>query len=502
MYQSWAAPPGTTEFIRIDQFGYLQNARKVAVIVSPQVGLNAGTPFNASIGPNQYQVRRWTDDAVVFMGTLQTWKDGVTQAQSGDKGWWFDFSTVNTPGSYYVFDVGRNVGSYRFEIGDKVYDEVLKAAVRTYFYQRINGAKQPPYTDPKWADAASHEGPGQDRQATSRYAKGDKSTAKDVSGGWMDAGDMNKYVTFAEEPVALLLEAYRYNPAVFGDNVNIPESGNGVPDILDEVKWELDFMRRMQDATGTGGLLLKVGVDTYNGGVTPPSADKRPRYYLPECTSSTLSGAAMFAVGGAVYRAIPSLSAYAQDLTARAEQAFARARTTTANFTIFQTECDDMDIRSGDADKKADIQLQSAVVAAVYLFEVTGRAEYKAFVDAKYNQIQPMANQWWGPYLMHVHTALLRYAANPAATPAVSSAIRTMKSQQNSVLSIADYTAKTDLYRAHMADAQYHWGSNQVRGNAGVANLDFVNFSVNPANKALYREVAGEYLHWFHGVNA
>ncbi|WP_158600201.1 glycoside hydrolase family 9 protein [Fibrisoma montanum] len=498
---SLAAPPTTTGAIRIDQFGYLQNARKVAVIVNPQAGSNASQPFNASTGVNQYQVRRWTDDAVVFSGTIQAWKDGVTQASSGDKGWWFDFSQVNTPGSYYVFDVGNNVGSYRFEIGDNVYNEVLKAAVRTYFYQRINFAKQPPYTDLKWADGATHQGPGQDREARSRHAKTDPLTARDVSGGWMDAGDMNKYVTFAEEPVAILLESYRLNPSVFGDNFNIPESGNGIPDILDEVKWELDFMKRMQDATGTDGLLLKVGVDNYNE-TNPPSADTRPRYYLPECTSSTLSGAAMFAVGGAVFRTIPALNTYAQDLIARAERAFARARQTTQAFTVFQTDCDDGNIKSGDSDRRPDLQLQSAVVAAIYLFEATGKAEYKAIVDRYYAQIQPIANEWWGPYSMHVHTALLRYAANPAATPSVASAIRSLKSQQNSVLSINDYNARTDLYRAHMADAQYHWGSNQVRGNAGVANMDFVDFNINPGSKALYREVAAEYLHWFHGVNA
>ncbi|MVM41120.1 hypothetical protein GO730_31125 [Spirosoma sp. HMF3257] len=212
--------------------------------------------------------------------------------------------------------------------------------------------------------------------------------------------------------------------------------------------------------------------------------------------------AAMFAVAGAVYRTIPKLSDYAQDMIARAEQAFNRAKVTTSNFTYFETTCDDQDIRAGDADKPAEIQRQSAVVAAIYLFEATGKAEYKAFVESQYGQIQPIANEWWGPYTMHVHTALLRYAANPAATPAVAARIRTLKSQQNGVLSINDYTAKTDLYRAFMADAQYHWGSNQVRGNAGVANLDFVNFNLNPASKALYREVAAEYLHWFHGVNA
>ncbi|GAB3162995.1 hypothetical protein GCM10027291_01790 [Telluribacter humicola] len=500
-FQSLASPSTTTESIRVDQFGYLQNARKVAVIINPQVGSNANQKFNASTGENQYQVRRWADDAVVYSGTIQAWKNGTVQASSGDQGWWFDFSMVNAPGSYYIFDVGNNVGSYRFEIGDNVYNDVLKAAVRTYFYQRINYAKQPPYTDAKWADAATHEGPGQDRQATSRYAKGDMSTARDLHGGWMDAGDMNKYVTFAEEPVSLLVESYRLNPSVFGDNFNIPESGNGIPDVLDEVKWELDFIKRMQDATGTGGLFLKVGVDNYNE-TNPPSADRRPRYYLPECTSSTLSGAAMFAVSGAVFRTIPALNPYAQDLIKRAEQAFARAKVTTNYFTTFETACDDGNIKSGDSDKPADIQKQSAVVAAIYLFEATGKAEYKAFVDQYYSQIQPIANEWWGPYLMHVHIALLRYAANPAATPSVATRIRSMKSLQNGVLSINDYNARTDLYRAHMADAQYHWGSSQVRGNAGIANMDFVDFNINGSNKALYREVAEQYLHWFHGVNA
>jgi hypothetical protein len=89
------------------------------------------------------------------------------------------------------------------------------------------------------------------------------------------------------------VEAYRINPNVFKDNYNIPESGNGIPDILDELKWELDFLKLMQDATGTNGFLLKVGVDNFNE-VTPPSTDTRPRYYLPECTSATISGASMF----------------------------------------------------------------------------------------------------------------------------------------------------------------------------------------------------------------
>ena len=55
--------------------------------------------------------------------------------------------------------LSNNVGSFRFEIGDNVYEEVLKHTMRTYFYQRINFAKQSPYTDPKWADGAWYRRP-------------------------------------------------------------------------------------------------------------------------------------------------------------------------------------------------------------------------------------------------------------------------------------------------------------------------------------------------------
>jgi endoglucanase len=496
----FASPSQTTYHIKVDQFGYFPASRKVAVIADPQAGYNAAETFIPGTGANQYQVRRWADDVVVFTGTLQAWNGGATQAQSGDRGWWFDFSSVTTPGSYYVFDVVNNVGSFRFEIGDTVYDEVLKQAMRIFFYQRINFTRQSPFTDAKWADGACFEGPNQDRFATSAFAKGNASTAKDLHGGWMDAGDMNKYTTFANSAVIQLMEAYRINPGVFRDNYNIPESGNGIPDVLDELKWELDFLKRMQDATGTNGFLLKLGVDNYNE-VTPPSTDTRPRYYLPECTSASLSGASMFAVSGVVLKDVPALSAYGLDLITRAEAAWARARITTNNFTSFQTDCDNGDIKSGDADNTAEQQLDNAFVAAVYLYEATGKAEYKTFAETQYVNVNPYKINWWGPYWMPQQLALLRLTTLPDISSTVVNNIRNQKANMEYQYSIPAYTAGTDLYRAHMADDAYHWGSNQVRTGIGQTNLDYITFGFNPTRAPQYKEVAEQYLHWMHGVN-
>ena len=489
---------GGSPFIRLDQFGYLPTSKKVAVIADPQTGFDAAQSF---VPGNVYEVRRVSDGQSVFSGAPVIWNNGAIHAQSGDKGWWFDFSAVTVPGEYFLHDVSKNVSSHRFQIGPDVYREVLKQAVRMYYYQRLNLAKQPPFTDPKWADAISYEGPNQDRTARSRWAKTDPATARDLHGGWMDAGDINKYTTFAEGAVLQLLEAYRRNPAAFTDDFNLPESGNGIPDLLDELRWELDFLKRMQDATSTNGFLLKIGVDNYND-VSPISADTRPKFYLPECTSATLAGCAMFAQAGVVFSGQAALQSYGADLTSRAQSAWQRAVVSTNNFTQFEAACDDGDIKSGDADRDAAGQLASAVVAAVYLYEATGNALYQNFVESKYSQVQPISNTWWGPYQATVQYALLRYAGLPGVSPNVAQTIRNQKSGMNYAFSIDSYNARTDLYRAQMDNSAHHWGSNLVRSNCGTLNMDYVTFGINTGQAGQYREVAEQYLHWLHGTNA
>ncbi|MEO6316391.1 MAG: glycoside hydrolase family 9 protein [Chitinophagaceae bacterium] len=500
---SAARPPGSfSKHIKIDQFGYLPDDKKVAVIVDPQTGYNAAESFSPGVGPNQYQVRNWTSDAVVFTGTLVSWKAGATQAQSGDKGWWFDFSTVVTPGSYYVFDLANNVASYRFEINANVYNNVLKQAVRMYYYQRVNFAKQPPYTDARWQDAAAFGGPNQDYAARSRWDKTNAATARDLHGGWFDAGDCNKYTTFTIVPICNLLETYRMHPVYFTDDYNIPESGNGIPDLLDEVKYELDWLTRMQDATGTHGLFLKVGADNYNA-ASPPSSDHNPRYYVPECTSATLTGAANFALASIVYKSLgnAAMTTYGNDLLTRATDAWNRAAVTTNNFSVFETSCDDQNIVSGDADADESAQKELVVTAAAYLYEATGNIAYRTVFDAQYGNARPIGFSWWGPYYQPVQRALLRYTTLPGATPAVKNNILTSKAGQNGVMSINDYNSQTDLYRSSMPDDQYTWGSNETKASAGMDNFDFATFNINPANAALYKEIGSAYLHWFHGVN-
>jgi endoglucanase len=300
---SGPGPSGVAEsrHILVDQFGYRPGDAKVAVLSDPQSGFNAGESFAPGA---RYEVRRWADAVAVASGAPTAWNGGATEASSGDRGWWFDFSSVAAPGCYYVFDVEKNARSAPFVVGESVYREVLKAATRMFFYNRCGFAKRAPFAEACWTDDAAFLGPGQDKEARSVAARNDASTALDLSGGWFDAGDTNKYVTFASQPVHQLLTAYLNNPAIWTDDFNIPESGNGIPDVLDEVKWEIDWLRKMQIARG--GVLQKLGT-LQDSGVAPPSRDTLPRYYIPVCSSSTIAAAGMFAHASYVFSRFPAL---------------------------------------------------------------------------------------------------------------------------------------------------------------------------------------------------
>lgn len=485
-----AGPESVEPLIRINQIGYLPEGNKVAVIADPQTGPDADLAFTAG---GTYEVRRWEDDAVVFSGAPVAWNAGATHAQSGDRGWWFDFSEVRESGSYYLWDVENAVGSHRFEIDRRVYDAVLRAALKTYFYQRLGFEKTAAYAGEAWADGAAFVGPGQDTECRDVYDRDNPDTARDLRGGWMDAGDYNKYVTFAEAPVHQLLSAWEERPAAFGDANGIPESGNGLPDILDEVHFEVQWLARMQEADG--GVILKMGEIDFNGG-TPPSSDSRPRYYVPPCSSSTIAAAGMYAHAALVFRQFEPWQAFADELEERAEQAWAwyHANPKSEN-------CDEQIVKAGDADRSLADQEKSAMIAAIYLHMLTGTEDYRTYIEANHLDSDVELQGWSGRwvYVPALFDAFRQYAAFGDAPVAVAEAVRAKMLQNENEAFFA--WNDTDLYRAHMPDDQYHWGSNNVRANMGNASYGYITLGLEEADLEARRLRAEAMLHALMGVN-
>ena len=478
--------------IVVDQFGYRPNDPKVAVIRVPHVGYDSADAFTPA---KAYELHSATDNSLVVSAAPTVWNGGAVESDSGDSGLWFDFSSVTTPGSYYVLDPTNNVRSAIFPIGQAVYKNILKAAVRMYFYQRAGIAKSAPFADKCWEDTAAYVGPNQDTQAHDISDPSNAAKMKDVSGGWFDAGDTNKYITNANAAVHQLLTAYQENPAVFTDDFNIPESGNGVPDLLDEVKWETDWIKRMQNSDGSIG--LKVG-DTVNETPSPPSTDTQPRYYIASCTSSTIAGAAMLAHASYVYNTVAGLKTEAATLKTLAVSAWNNYQSIPTK----QTACDGGQIRVAGSDWPLQTQQQEAVVAAVYLFAITGDATYSNYVSTNYRLLHPFSDTGWIRYMPQQGQALLFYTTLANADATLKAAILAAKLadvQSAGARNEYGFSATSDLYRNTLSD--YIWGSNAVRANTANSNTEVAVYNIGVSSTTTYQTRALDTLHYFHGVN-
>ena len=484
-------------FIQVDQFGYLPDATKVAVLSDPQVGANAALSYTP---PMQLEVRDAATNTTVFTGNRTIWNAGATHSQSGDRGWWFDFSSVTAPGSYYVYDPVNNESSATFDIAPDVYEEVVKAAFKMFYYNRCNDAKVVPYAGANWTDGNNFP---QDTNTRYIFDQGNIALEKDLRGGWFDAGDYNKYVTFTTTVMHNLLWAYRENPSFFGDDWNIPESGNGIPDILDEIKWELDWLLKMTNADGS--VHIKMGSKNYAENTAyPPSANTDMRYYGPTCSSASISNASVFAHAAKVFAQFQSRSAYATQLEANAIQTWAYVLPL-LNAGTLDTTCDNGEIVAGDADWNVALQRENAVLAAVHLYDLTGDATYENYVATHYSDVEMIQNTFLSTYKIPIQDAMLLYTKLPNITSSVAATITNAATTDsgnnwNGYYGF-DENNHPDLYRAYMPDWSYHWGSCQSSAGYGVLNLQMAKYAINPASEDSYRAKAKEMLHYFHGVN-
>lgn len=177
-------------------------------------------------------------------------------------------------------------------IADHIHHRPFYASVKAFYFQR-SGVDLPEQYAGKWKRKAGHP----DNRCTFHPSTG-KSGTGDVHGGWYDAGDYGKYTVPAGLSIGTMLSLYELFPGCISDSTGIPESGNRISDLLDEVRFELDFLSRMQD--NDGGVYFKVGTLAWDN-FTMPSECASERFIIGKSTSSTLNFAAIFAIAGRVY---------------------------------------------------------------------------------------------------------------------------------------------------------------------------------------------------------
>lgn len=193
----------------------------------------------------------WTGKSLGFDEKGEVSEQGKAMADplSLEELYLLDFADIKENGTYYVegpmdgSDAGRGSmeRSVTFHIGHRTMQDVHEAMIKALYYQRCGIALDEKYAGP-YKHKKCHMEPS--------VVWGEPDKIMDATGGWHDAGDYGRYVTPGAVTVAHLLYAYEMYPAAFKGKLNIPESGNGIPDVLNECKYELDWFFKMQCKDG------------------------------------------------------------------------------------------------------------------------------------------------------------------------------------------------------------------------------------------------------------
>ena len=142
-----------------------------------------------------------------------------------------DVAAVTTPGRYRI-EADNGLRSHPFAIGADVFDVARRLVQRVFYFQRAFTAVEPRHAEGPWTHPSD----------AARAPAG-------VTGGWHDAGDYSVYNMTTVSSLFWLLESHRDFVAA-DDATNIPESGNGVPDLLDEARWGLQWLLTVQVPDG------------------------------------------------------------------------------------------------------------------------------------------------------------------------------------------------------------------------------------------------------------
>jgi endoglucanase len=222
-----------------------------------------------------------------------------------------DFSGLTQAGRYTI-QLDNGITSAPFEIEAGVYGEALDAAIKSFYFQRASLAIEKQYGG-VYQRAAGHP----DNHCIYHPSAGKHEGTRNSPGGWYDAGDYGKYVVNAALSAGQMLQLLEMVPdAVPGDRLNIPESGNGTADLLDEIRYELDWVATMQDVDG--GVFHKLTALNFSGFIMPEAYDL-DRYIIGKGTAASLDFAAVMALASRVYEeADPEFSSNALTAAERA----------------------------------------------------------------------------------------------------------------------------------------------------------------------------------------
>ncbi|WP_234364205.1 glycoside hydrolase family 9 protein [Lunatibacter salilacus] len=440
------------EAIRVNQLGYYPEADKIAVVTEEPES-------------NEFFLLDTKNKQQVFEGKLSA----PVQSVFSDKTTWIaDYSDFEKAGEFCVYIPSLGC-SPSFQIQANIFEPLGKASLKSYYFQRATMDLEEKYAG-IWARPAGHPDDQVQIHASAASPSKPEGTVLSAPMGWYDAGDYNKYIVNSGITMGTLMSLYEDFPEESRQlDLSIPESDNAIPDLIDELLWNLRWMANMQDSED-GGVYHKLTTARFEGMVLPHKATNQ-RYVVAKSTAAALDFAAVMAQASRILKAYhPNLAA---EYLKAAESAWHWAK---KNPEVLYRQNDMNKIHQPEIHTGAygDNSVEDEWVwAASELFISTQNPIYLQEVSVPDSFELPTWNKvsWLGYY------SLLRFSEDLEQLPSdLLAAIRSkLMDQANAYVDFANSGA----YRSAMGHTakDFVWGSNAVASNQGIVLLQAYRLS-------------------------
>jgi endoglucanase len=434
--------------VRLNQVGYYPNERKVAVVVG-------------DVAVEGFEVVSIANNKVMFTGNLGPQKKSAYSATNTRE---IDFTNLTTAGQYKVRIPGLGE-SCAFLIKQGIYHDAGVATIKAFYYQRASMALTSPYAG-KWKRAMGHPDDKVLIHPSAVTASKPAGTIIKTPRGWYDAGDYNKYVVNSGISTGTLLSAYEDFSSYFDTlKTNIPESGNQVPDILDEALYNIRWMLTMQDQDD-GGVYNKCTNAVFDAMVMPEMATSQ-RYVVQKGTAATLDFTAVMAQSARIFKrfnkALPGLSDSCLAASLKAWQWSVKNPSVEYNQDLMNTRYTPIVLTGGYGDRKFS---DEKFWAAAELAATTGSTtDYTTILTTSADQTSVPS---WNNVGMLGYYTLIR--CNMGTKPPLSQAVEVIKKR---LIAYADNLINhvaVNAFGCVMGQSKndFIWGSNAVAANQGI----------------------------------
>lgn len=437
--------------ININQVGYLVDDTKIAVFRGENIS-------------KDFSVYKYDDDELVYTGHIE---NPIYNASAEEYNSYGDFSEIKEVGTYVIKTESST--SYPFEIRDNLYNDLLVDVSRMYYLQRCGITLEAEYAD-EFSHGVCHHQEGK--------LYGTEDTI-DISGGWHDAGDYGRYAVPATKAIIDLILAYEENQELHELDLNIPKSNVDIPDLLAEIKYELDWLLKMQ--ASNGGVYHKVTGQNFPG-TTMPDIDSSIMIVSPISDAATADFSAVMARSARLFNTLDPDYA---DICLKASISAFDYIQSQESLKPFVNPSDIYTGEYGDSNIKDEV-----FWASVELYIITNESKYHDSI-AKYYDGNNLSLGWanvsgYGTY------SYLRLDYSLKNSELSTRMQNDFTDKANSIVSISENNG----YFVAMED-HYPWGSNMTIANSGM----FLIMAHNLDENEIYTSYAKHHLNYLLGTN-